>query len=113
MNPGRMRTRLRFEARAIASDGMGNREGDFVEQFCRWAEVRPSLGIEAITAARLAGQQPVDITIYRDCETSTVAADWRAVDLWSGTIYALTSPPIDLDQDGARLTVKAVAGIAA
>lgn len=108
-----MKTRLRFEARAISSDNMGNREGDFAEQFCRWAEIRPSLGIEAITAARLAGQQPIDITLWSDCETRTIAADWRAIDEHTGTIYALTSPPIDLDQNGARLTIKAISGIAA
>lgn len=113
MNPGRMKTKLRFEARLTESDGMGNQEGEFVGQFCRWAEVRPSLGIEAITAARLAGQQPVDISIYRDCETGRIGADWRAIDMWSGAVYALTSPAIDLDQNGARLTIKAVAGIAA
>lgn len=113
MNPGRMRSRLRFERRATSDDGMGNREGDFAKQFCRWVEVRPSLGLEAITAARLAGQQPVDITVWSDCETRTIAADWRAIDEHYGTIYALTSPPIDLDQNGARLTIKAVAGIAA
>lgn len=113
MNAGRMKTRLRFEARATADDGMGNLQADFEEQFCRWAEVRPSIGIEAVTAARLAGQQPVDITVYRDCETRAIAADWRAVDLWDGTIYALTSPPVDLSQNNARLTFKAVVGVAA
>jgi hypothetical protein len=108
-----MKRRLRFEAREIRDDLMGNRQADFVEQFCRWAEIRPSLGIETVNAARLAGEQPVDITVYRDCETRTIAVDWRAVDVYEGTVYALASPPVDLDQSGALLTIKAVSGIAA
>lgn len=108
-----MKTKLRFEARLTADDGMGNRQGDWVEQFCRWAEVRPSIGIEAVTAARLAGQQPVDISLWRDPQTKCIDADWRAVDVGNGTAYALTSPSVDLDQSGARLTFKAVTGIAA
>jgi len=113
MSAGRMNRRLRFEQREIRDDLMGNRQADFVERFVRWAEVRPSLGIEAVTAARLAGEQPVDITVYRDCETIDIAPDWRAVDQYDGTIYALSSPPVDLDQKGGRLTFKAVSGIAA
>jgi len=108
-----MKHRLRFEAREIRDDLMGNRQADFVERFCRWAEIRPSLGIETVNAARLAGEQPVDITVYRDSETKTISVDWRAVDVNEGTIYALASPPVDLDQKNARLTIKAVSGIAA
>jgi len=113
MSAGRMNRRLRFEQREIRDDLMGNRQADFVERFCRWAEVRPSLGIETVNAARLAGEQPVDITVYRDCETLTIAVDWRAVDIHEGTIYALASPSVDLDQKRASLTFKAVSGIAA
>jgi head-tail adaptor len=113
MSAGRMNRRLRFEQREVRDDLMGNRQADFVERFCRWAEIRPSLGIEAVTAARLAGEQPVDITVYRDCDTIDITPDWRAVDVYAGTIYALASPPVDLDQRGARLTIKAVSGIAA
>lgn len=113
MAAGRMNRWLRFEAREVRDDLMGNRQADFVERFCRWAEIRPSLGIETVNAARLAGEQPVDITVYRDCETRTIAVDWRAVDVHDGTIYAMSSPAIDLDQKNALLTIKAVSGIAA
>jgi len=113
MPAGRLRRRLVFQSRAQVDDGMGNVEGDFGDQFSRWAEVKPSLGIETVNAARLQGQQPVDITVRQDNQTRTIASDWRAVDETSGTVYAVTSPAIDLQQDGAYLTVKAVSGVAA
>lgn len=113
MAAGRLKHRLSFQQRQLVSDGYGNTEGGFAEEFVRWAEVKPSLGIETVNAARLAGQQPVDIVVRRDSETLTIGADWQAVDANDGTIYALTAPPIDLKQDRQYLTMKAVIGVAA
>lgn len=114
MAAGRLSHRLSFRSRSLVSDGYGNQQSsDFTEAFVRWAEIKPSLGIETVAAARLAGQQPVDISVRRDSETLTIAADWQAVDVNEGTIYALTAPPIDLKQDRQYLTMKAVVGVAA
>lgn len=114
MPAGRLTHRLSFQARAFESDGYGNEESnEFAEEFVRWAEIKPSLGIETVNAARLAGQQPVDIVVRKDSETVEIAADWRAVDLNEGTIYALTAPTIDLKQDRKYLTMKAIVGVAA
>lgn len=113
MTAGRMSRRLSFQQRELVSDGYGNNQGDFAEVFIRWARIQPSLGIETVNAARLAGQQPVDITVYRDSETLDIAADWRAVDVNDGTVYAITAPAIDVKQDRMLLTMKAVVGVAA
>jgi head-tail adaptor len=106
-----LKHRLVFSARQLTSDGFGNEQGDFADEFTRWADVRPSLGIETVNAARLDGVQPVDITVLRDDDTERIAADWRVTDIYEGNrIYALTAPPIDLADDGLYLTFKAKSG---
>lgn len=113
MPAGRMTHRLRFEARALVSDGYGNEVGDFAEEFTRWAEVLPLKGGEAVQAARLSGTQPVVIRVYRDNETLEIGADWRAIDVNDGTVYALTSPPTDMEQKRQMLSMTATIGVAA
>lgn len=113
MGRGQMNHRLSFQKRQFVSDGFGNEEGEFAEEFVRWVEIKPSLGIETTNAARLAGQQPVDITVDRDSETRDIEADWQAVDVHDGTVYALTSPTVDMKQKRQYLTMKAVIGVAA
>lgn len=113
MAAGRLNHKISFQQRQLISDGYGNSEGDFAEEFIRWAEIKPSLGIETNAQARLAGEQPVNIRVYRDSDTRLIAADWRAVDVNEGTIYAITSPTSDMEQDRMHLTMTAVVGRAA
>lgn len=114
MTTGLMNHRISFQEKPLQSDGYGNeRADDFEEVFIRWAQIKPSLGIETNAASRLIGQQPVDILVYRDSETRLIDASWRAVDVNEGTVYAITSPAIDLKQDRRMLTMTAVAGRAA
>lgn len=109
---GSLKHKISWQRRPLISDGYGNNEGDFEEEFIRWAEIRPSLGIETVNAARLAGQQPVDIIVRRDSDTRQIAPDWRAVGVNDGVVYAITSPAIDMRQDSMHLTIKAVVGVA-
>lgn len=113
MSAGRLNHKISFQSRIIISDGYGNERGDFSEVFIRSAEIKPALGIEQNAAARLVGEQPVEIRVYRDSDTKTIDASWRAVDVNDGTVYAITSPTIDLKQDRRMLWMTAVAGRAA
>lgn len=113
MSAGRLNHKVSFQSRIIISDDYGNERGDFQEIFIRSAQIRPALGIERNAAARLVGEQPVEITVYRDSDTMEIDASWRAVDVNEGTVYAITSPTIDLKQDRRMLTMTAVAGRAA
>lgn len=110
MAAGRLNQKLSFQQRQLVSDGYGNAEGDFAEEFIRWAEIKPSLGIETNAQARLAGEQPVNIEVYSDSDTRLITAAWRAVDVNDGTVYAITSPSMDMKQSRMRLTMTAVAG---
>lgn len=109
---GQLNNKVSFQRRPLVSDGYGNAEGDFEEVFIRWVEIRPSLGIETVNAARLSGQQPVDIIVRMDSDTRQISAAWRAVGVNDGIVYAITSPAIDLKQDNMFLTIKAVVGAA-
>lgn len=108
---GDLRERLRFERRAQpVSDGAGNFEAAWEAQCTVAAGVRPLTGGESVTAARLAGSQPVVITVRRSLATLAITSAWRAVNIRSGEVYALTSPPADLERRGQYLDMLATIG---
>lgn len=108
-----LKHRITFQERQVISDAYGNERGAFVDQFTRWADIHPSLGLETVTAARLEGHQPVNITVIRDDSTLRILADWRATDIEDGREYAIQSPTVDLDDNKLYLTMTATAGAAA
>ncbi|WP_341989761.1 phage head closure protein [Azorhizobium sp. AG788] len=111
---GDLNRRMRFEARAVvADDGYGNTEGAWTEQFTIAAKVKPLRGGESVLAMRLSGTQPVVMTVRQSAQTRAIRADWRAVDAHSGEVFALTSPPTDMDGTRAWLDILATSGIAA
>lgn len=93
-----LRHKIAFDQRVASDDGMGNRQADWQQQFQVRAAVRAKLGGEAVTAARLAGQQPVLITVRQSSATNRVTPDWRARDARTGAEYAIRSI---VDPDGA------------
>jgi SPP1 family predicted phage head-tail adaptor len=96
---GALRWRVAFDRRVVVSDGYGNERGPFQEQFVVWANVQARFGGEAVTAARLQGQQPVTITVRQSPLTREITPDWRARDARSDQEYAIRSI---VDPDGKR-----------
>lgn len=94
---GRLTRRLRFESPAPVQDGLGNVEAGWHPQFTVAAEVFARSGGEQVLAARLSGVQPVEITVRLSSATARISAAWRAVDVRTGEVFALVSPPFDLD----------------
>ncbi len=88
--------RVAFEERIDVDDGAGNLKGAFVTQFERYAKITPRLGGEEVMAARLAGRQPVTITVRVDApNTSRITPAWRARDVKTGILYnirAISNP---------------------
>ena len=109
---GKLNRRLRFESPAPlpAGDGYGNFERGWKVEFTVFAAMQPRFGGEAVIAARLSGTQPVTVTVRRSSATLRITPAWRIVDTRTGAIYAITSPPADMAQDGAALEMLAVAG---
>lgn len=107
---GDLRERIAFDARAEAPDGYGNVQTDWVEQFTVAAKVRPLRGGEDVMAGRLAGRQPMVITVRQSSDTRQITAEWRARDARAGTIYAISGTPTDPDGRRAWLEILATGG---
>lgn len=112
MPAGELRERVSFQKRGATSDIYGNTQtGDFEEQFVVAARIRPRLGGEQVMAARLAGTQPVTITVRWSAQTKTIAPEWRARDARTGTIYNIRSI-VNPDEKHRYIDVLAEAGVA-
>lgn len=112
---GEYRHKIAFEARQEtnpdAPDDLGNTQSVFVEQFVISAKVQARLGGETVLAARLTGQQPVNITVRQSANTRRIGVDWQARDVRTGTVYAIRSI-IDPDDSRATFEILAQTGVA-
>lgn len=91
VSAGQLRYRVCFQNRAQAADGAGNVEGDWQDQFSRWARITPLKGGEEVTARRLQGMQPAILRVRSDSETRTVTPQWRVRDVLNGVVYNIKS----------------------
>lgn len=101
---GQLFEKVAFDERANSSDGSGNAEEDFVEQFeCR-AGFTFLRGGEAVIAGRLEGRQPIVVRVRASSNTRQIQPAWRMRNLrngewaggsgaeyWDGPIYAVRS----------------------
>lgn len=112
---GELNHRIAFDMRQqINPDSpadLGNTESEFVEQFVTWAKVQAKFGGEAVTAARLIGQQPVIIIVRQNANTRLIETDWRARDVNDGEEYAVRSI-VDPDDSGAFFEILTQTGVA-
>lgn len=110
---GELRERLRFETRPKRpDDGYGNVEGPWQIEFVVKARVRPLIGSETVIAARLAGVQPVRITVRSSKAARAVTNGWRAVDVAdSSRVFNITSPPANIDERKKYLDIMAQSGV--
>lgn len=106
---GAKRTRLSFQKRASAADTLGNKEGDFVQQFELSGKVIALRGSEPVIADRLQGIQPVVITVWKCSKSDLVTTGWRAVDQVTGVSYNIRTVA-DMRGDGRELDMMAEAG---
>lgn len=89
---GELRHRIAFEKRARTDDGAGNEvSGPWQEQFVVSGKLLAKFGGDAVTAARLTGQQPLTITVRQSSDTRQITEDWRAKDVSSGIYYNIRS----------------------
>lgn len=92
---GELRHRVAFDKREDVNPDapldLGNTQSEFVEQFVVAAKIGAKLGGEAVTAARLSSQQPVNITVRQSAKTKLITTDWRARNARTGEEYAIRS----------------------
>lgn len=95
MPAGELRARLAFERQSAVSDGAGGQATSWSEVFVCAARLKPRLGGEEVTAARLAGRQPMMITVRHSSDTAQVTTDWRARDVRTGDVYNIRAAVTD------------------
>ena len=79
------------------------------------ANITAKVGTEAVEAARLAGRQPVILTVRRSADTRMVTTDWKATELDSGTEFNIRTaidPMIGDSQHGHWIEMIAESGVA-
>jgi head-tail adaptor len=109
---GDLRFRVRFDRQVEATDPAGGTLTSWVEQFTRWADIRPMRGSEPVISQRLTGVQPVLIIVRADSQTRAMDSSWRAVEMLNGTpvrYYALKTAE-DMERRLDFITMVAEAG---
>ena len=111
---GELRYRVTFAERDDVEDEYGNVTTGWVDRFTVSANIVPRMGGEAITAARLTGQQPMVIRVRKSPDTALVTTDWRATDQTGKQYNIRTSvdPLLGDGQHGLYLDMLAESGVA-
>lgn len=121
----RLRELITFSARynnendSPPTDGYGNVEEGWVDQFTVHAEIIPLKGggggevtaSEEVLASRLAGVQPVVIIVRYSDQTKLIKTDWKATNARSGVIYNIRTT-VNMDQKKQFLDILASTGVA-
>lgn len=121
---GHLYERVAFDKREQTSDGHGNYEDGFLEQFSCRAGFTFLRGGESVMAGRLQGRQPVVVRVRASSQTCQIEPDWRMRDLrkgkwqgpsgddyWTGPIYAVRS--VIPTEDRMFIDVTVESGVAA
>jgi SPP1 family predicted phage head-tail adaptor len=110
MPAGKLNERITFAVRGTGTDGYGNEESGFVDQFTVWAGFKALRGGEDVIAARLEGRQPVVLTLRRSSEALRITTGWRATDA-RGAIYNIRA--VTPDEKRQFIDLLCEAGVAA
>lgn len=80
-----------FDAPTASADGQGGQENGWTEAHVCRADIMYLRGGETVIAGRLAGQQPVVVTIRRCAAALAVTPDYRMRDTRRGDDYNIRS----------------------
>src|SRR5690606_8172530 len=100
-----------FEKPMKVPDGHGGRIDGWGNPVIADASFRFLRGGETVQASRLAGRQPVVVTVYDHSQTRAVRTAWRMRDLRTGEIYNVRAGPVPSD-DRQYLEFTVEAGVA-
>uniref|UniRef100_A4WTD5 Phage head-tail adaptor, putative n=1 Tax=Cereibacter sphaeroides (strain ATCC 17025 / ATH 2.4.3) TaxID=349102 RepID=A4WTD5_CERS5 len=99
-----------FDEPVQIPDGSGGTDATWQERYACRAHIRYLRGGEVVQAARLAGRQPVVVTIRRSAEAEAIRADWRMRDNRTGETYNIRA--IVPTEDRRWLEITAESGVA-
>lgn len=110
MQAGQLTFRVALDMPVSFSNGQGGKKLGWSEQYQCAAHVRFLRGTETVIAARLAGRQPVVITVRNCAAARACTVDWRIRDARSGAVYNVRAAPVP-SQDRAWLEIMAESGV--
>lgn len=99
---GVLRETITLQRRAL--DANGDRLGPWVDEFASPARVLHRTVGETVFAQRIAGVQPVEITVRLNPYSAAVDTDWRLT--WLGWAFEITA--VAVDELAAVVTLLAV-----
>jgi head-tail adaptor len=110
MQAGDLTFDLAFDAPISAQNDQGGMLQGWFSQYRCAAHVRFLRGTETVIASRLAGRQPVVITVRNCAAARAVTVDWRIRDMRSALIFNVRVAPVP-SQDRAWLEIMAESGV--
>jgi SPP1 family predicted phage head-tail adaptor len=111
MKAGELRERFQFAFRVETHDGLGNKQGEWVEQFTVWAKKVMLRGGENVMASRLQGRAPAVLTIRYSIQASAISTDWRCTDTRTSEVFNIRQATVSPKRDFIDLLCEA--GVAA
>lgn len=87
MRAGKLRERFAFSRRNDVDDGIGNNQGEWIEDPPVSAELTWLRGGESVMANRLSGRSPAIVKIRYCIAASQITTDWRCRDTRSGEVF--------------------------
>lgn len=108
---GELRQRVRFETTKAIENELGELTGGWRPLVSGVAaRLVPTKGGEDVRAARMAGTVTYDLVVRSTEATRKVTAADRLVDERTGAVFAIRTPPLNLDGRGRFLTFTVEAG---
>lgn len=95
-----------FDAPTQNPDGYGGVEVGWAERFRARAHFRWLRGGETVQAARLAGKQPVVVTLRVSSDSLAITTGWRMRDLRRGVTYNIRSVVPTTDRRMVEVTAE-------
>ena len=99
MEAGKLNKRVAFDAPKKVKDGHGGAQNGFADDADAtkvWANFRYLRGGEIVQAERLAGRQPIVITVRNSPQSRAIDASWR-MRYSAGESYNIRSGPVPSD----------------
>ena len=87
MQAGKLRERFAFSRRNEVDDGLGNKQGEWIEAEPVAAQLTWLRGGETVMADRLSGRSPAIVKIRYSIAASQITTDWRCRDTRSEEVF--------------------------
>lgn len=108
---GELRHRVRFEAQKAIENELGELTGGWRPLVSGVAaRLVPTKGGEDVRAARMSGTVTYDLVVRSTQSTRAITAADRLVDERTGAVFAIRTPPLNLDGRDRFLTFTVEAG---